>query len=237
MNKYEYEAGKEGREIDPSQPHTGQVHERLTRYDYSQGPMYYLGQQIVRAMEDSGYPAFIWCCYRSPAKQSEYLDKGTSKAGPWQSPHQFYEAVDILHPELYWQAPPDYWEQLAACVRIVAEKFGVELDHGHYWSWVDSAHVELEDWREFRERIRARWRDDLDEWNFQREEDPLSKAVMPTPSKPTEEELAQRFEQVLPKVWKQHVRASNPSLPPEFSTRRQRRDARRQARKNRRARR
>ena len=37
----------------------GQVAKRQTRYDYRSGPMKFLGQQIVKAMEDAGFPAFI----------------------------------------------------------------------------------------------------------------------------------------------------------------------------------
>lgn len=180
----------------------GQVQKRQTRYTYNQGPMYYLGQQIVKAMEDAGYPAKIIENYRTPERQSEVYEKGHSKAGPWQSPHQFYEAVDIVHPSLFWAVTPDYWETLATCVRIVAEKYDVQLTHGHYWTFKDSAHIQLKDWKVFREIVRQRWRDETEDWHMMRRHDPLSEQPMPTPTKPTEEELANRFAVVLPNVWK-----------------------------------
>jgi len=223
MNKYQQAAEKEGRIIDPALPHTGQVTTRKTRFTYDKGPMYFLGEHIVKAMEDSGYPAFIWQCYRPPEEQAEYLARGTSKAGPWQSPHQFSEAVDILHPELWWEAPPDYWQQLAACVRIVAERFDVKLDHGHYWSWVDSAHIELEDWRIMRDYMREQWRREFQEWRDEPSVDLELIGPPPEPRPPSPEELRVRFSAVLPKVWAQHIRPPSPPSEPEFQTRRQRR--------------
>lgn len=153
----------------------GQQARKQTRYSYSNGPMYYLGQQIVRAMQDAGYPAHIWQCLRSAEKQQEYYLEGTSRARPFQSPHQYYEAVDILHPALMWKVGDDYWEALSACVEIVEEKFGVELVHGwRDWGW-DGAHIQLKDWKRFRLKVGMQH--------------------------PNQRQLRERFEEVLPKVW------------------------------------
>lgn len=162
-----------------------QTPKRQTRYCYTDGPMFYLGQQIVKAMQDAGYPAHIFYCYRSPEKQVELRAKGRSKAGPWQSPHQFFEAVDIVHPARYWDVSPEYWRTLAACVKMVADKFGVHLEHGHYWRFTDSAHIELKDWRTVKTR--------------------MIEALPPGEvlKRPTSEQLASRFEEVLPAVWRQ----------------------------------
>ncbi|MBW4983474.1 M15 family metallopeptidase [Mameliella sp. CS4] len=139
-----------------------QVDKRQTRFTYVNGPMFFLGQKIVKAMEDAGYPAKISECYRSPERQQELYAKGRVTGGrkvtnalPFQSAHQFFEAVDIIHPERGWDVTPEYWETLAACVRIVADKFGVTLEHGHYWAFVDSAHIELADWEDHRAMLKA----------------------------------------------------------------------------------
>lgn len=151
-----------------------QVPKRQTAFTYVEGPMNYLGQQIVKAMEDAGYPAKILYCYRSPEIQRGLYAKGRTTGGrrvtnakPWESPHQYYEAVDIIHPALAWRVSDKYWDTLAACVRIVAEKYGVNLKHGHDWDgdgipvrddpdeqFQDSAHIELADWRTVRDRHR-----------------------------------------------------------------------------------
>lgn len=166
-----------------------QVPKRQTAFTYSDGPMYYLGQQIVKAMEDAGYPAKILYCYRTPEHQAQLYAKGRTAPGsrvtsapPWSSPHQYFEAVDIIHPSLAWGVTEEYWSALAACVSIVAEKFDVRLRHGHDWDgdgipvhldpderFRDSAHIELADWREVQ-----------------------------TKRKPSPAELWARFQQVLP---------------------------------------
>lgn len=158
-----------------------QVEKRQTRYNYRNGPMYYLGQQIVKAMEDAGYPAFIHCCYRPPEEQQAAFDRKASKARPFQSPHQYWEAVDIVHPSLFWNAPPDYWEALHDCARVVEERFGVTFEHGFLWGW-DSAHIELKDWRNIREKLGNK--------------------------SPTEAQLDRRFREVLPDQWKQYERSA-----------------------------
>lgn len=159
-----------------------QVPKRQTAFCYVDGPMHYLGQQIVKRMQDAGHPAVIIECYRPPERQRELKAQGRSKAGPWESPHQYFEAVDIVHPSLGWGVSDAYWEALAACVRIVSEAYGVELVHGHYWRFRDSAHIEIRDWRLVRDRHRKRV---LDGGEARR---------------PSAAELCERFAEVLPAV-------------------------------------
>ncbi|MBL4807282.1 MAG: hypothetical protein JKY31_08335 [Rhodobacteraceae bacterium] len=147
----------------------------VTRKD---GPMYFLGMQIVKRMERSGFPSKIHCCYRSPEKQNDVFEKGHSKVREWESAHQYYEAVDIVHKYLYWDASPGYWDHLATVVRVVAKEYGVELVHGHNWKFVDSAHIELKSWR----AVRDRQREQNDGGNHT----------------PTPKELRERFLEVLP---------------------------------------
>jgi hypothetical protein len=158
----------------------GQVGRYQSRYSYVDGPMYFLGQQIVNQMGKSGWPSFIHCCYRSPEKQQEVFDKGFSKARPFQSPHQFSEAVDIVHQKLFWNAPKSFWDDLEACTLVVSERFKVELTGGFDWGW-DFAHIQLADWRKFAEGVR--WK------------------------QPTKINLAARFCEVLPQQWMQHVKS------------------------------
>lgn len=162
-------------------PHErGQAHRRLTRYSYRYGPMYYLGQQIVRAMQDAGYPAKIFCCFRDPDDQEDAFERGVSRANSWQSPHQYYEAVDIVHASKFWNVSSDFWDHLHAAAHMVEDRFGVTFEHGYDWGW-DKAHVEFKDWRSVRDRIGQRV--------------------------PTQAELDARFQHVLPKVWKQYKKS------------------------------
>lgn len=157
--------------------------DKRERYTYVDGPMLFLGQQICSLMQDAGFPAKVLTCYRSPEDQSRLYAKGRSKPGRivtnarrYESAHQFYEAVDIVHPAKYWDVSDEYWETLAKCVEIIADKYGVVLNHGHHWRFTDSAHIELRDWRE--------WRDQLN-WET-----------------PNHAQLWERFQAVLPDVAK-----------------------------------
>jgi uncharacterized protein YcbK (DUF882 family) len=116
------------------------------------GAMHYLGLKIVRKMQEAGYPSRIQTTYRPPHTQNEMYVTGRSKARAWESPHQYYEAVDIVHETKYWKVSEEYWKVLAVCVRVVADESGVELEHGHYWRFKDSAHVEIKSWRELKLR-------------------------------------------------------------------------------------
>lgn len=142
---------------------------KQVHFAYDKGPMYYLGQQIVRAMQDAGYPAKIIECYRSPKRQETLKRQGRSKAGPYESPHQFWEAVDIIHPAKGWNVSREYWVTLNACMRVVERKYGVDLVHGHDWNdngvpvyddskerFYDAAHIEIKDWRKQQRLYSAR---------------------------------------------------------------------------------
>ncbi len=147
--------------------------------DRTQGPAYYLGMQVVRMMEDAGYPSRILYCWRSPQVQNRFYNKGTSKAKAWQSPHQYMEAVDVIHATRGWNVSEDYWDTLAACVRTVSSRFNVQLEHGHNWKFRDSAHFEIKPWRE----VKGRYQDEKGNNRM-----------------PTQIELLERFVEVLPRV-------------------------------------
>jgi len=158
-----------------------------SRLNAADGPMLWLGDQICKRMERSGWPSMIRFGYRTPEHQNRLYNSRTPKgrritnARAYQSPHNFYEAVDIVHKTKGWQASPAYWEALAQCVRVVSKEYGVPLTHGHHWKMVDSAHIELSDWREVRKRQLRFGRGNY---------------------RPTTTELAERFEEVLPLVWR-----------------------------------
>lgn len=154
---------------------------KVTRvFPRSYGPMFYIGCKIVARMETMGWPSKIHCCYRPPEEQDKLYALGRTKARCWRSPHQFYEAVDIIHATKAWGVSEEYWEALAVCVRVVAKELNVDLEHGHYWKFKDSAHIELKDWRTIRDR------DDRDEHGSKRP--------------PTEEQRFERFSEVLKTV-------------------------------------
>lgn len=183
---------------------------RQTIFCYQDGPMFWLGQKIVLEMQKAGYPAKIAECYRDYRRQMDLLRQGRSKAMAFQSPHQFYLAVDIIHPSKGWDVSSAYWETLASCVRVVEEKYGRGerlLVHGHNWQFKDSAHVQLANWHEFADRILG----DLtpqDAYSYI-VASPESARMADIPSiraarfVPTSDQLAEWFREVLPQVWEE----------------------------------
>lgn len=154
---------------------------RQTRFNYMDGPMVYIGQQIIRTMQDMGWETEIFEAYRTPERQAELKRQGRSKAPPWSSPHQYWCAVDIVLKPKKW--PPidhRFWKDLNAAQRVVAEKFGVELVHGLDWGW-DAAHIELKNFRHYRDLYTGR--------------------------EMTQAEKDAMFKDVLPNVWKQYTRS------------------------------
>lgn len=165
--------------LDPAaRPDQAQLEKRLSRNVYRDGPMAFIGRQIVRRMGDKGWPCKISEHYRTPQRQAELMRLGRSKAGPWRSPHQYGLAVDVIHQFRGWDVPERFWTDLAGVVKVVEGIYDVDLEHGHTWKFRDSAHVELKDFRTWRDR-----------WG---------------PRCPTQAELDECFAEVLPRVWKDY---------------------------------
>lgn len=164
-------------------PAMGEARRRITRFTYDEGPMQFLAEQICKEMQRVGYPAVIHCVYRAPEVQEKYRRTGTSKAGPFQSAHQYYAAADIIHERWAWFAAPDapdgagFWRALGDATHLVSEKFGVPFNKRLSW---DLAHVELFNWREMKEIV--------------------------GPQEPSKLALDWYFQVTLPSVWRRHHR-------------------------------
>lgn len=169
----------------PSPARREQPPKVVSRYTYTDGPMFYIGQQIIRQMQMVGWDCKIHECYRSPERQRELLKLRRTKAPEWTSPHQYWLAVDIIHKTKAWDVPQRFWDDLNACVKVVAEKHDIELEHGYDWGW-DSAHIELKNFRTYRKRYFG--------------------------TELNSGQLAAIFAEVLPKVWKQHLRSKTAQM-------------------------
>lgn len=165
-------------------PAMGEPRKRLTRMRYQVGPMGFLADQIMKEMQRAGYPVREFNLYRPPEVQAKYLARKTSKAGPFSSAHQFYAASDLIHEKWAWFAADEapageqFWNRLWDCVQVVAEKYKVEFRERISW---DPAHIELANWREFREVVGH--------------------------EEPNQTQLDWYFQITLPAVWKQHLRS------------------------------
>lgn len=151
------------------------------RNHYADGPMAFVAQQVLKRMADKGWSCRVFEHWRSPERQEQMIAKGVSKAGPWRSAHQYGLAVDIIHATRAWDVPERFWEDMAAVVRVIEETYKVDLEHGHRWKFRDSAHIELKNFRKYR-----------DLWGQRT---------------PTEAELDACFAAEMPAVWKAHVRS------------------------------
>lgn len=159
---------------------------RVTRMNYGDGPMGFLADQICKEMQRAGYAPRIFILFRTPEQQAKEKADGDSRAGPFQSAHQYYCAADIICEKWAWfghkDAPDgtEFWNTLWDCVELVSEKYKVKFSPRLSW---DAAHVQLAEWKEFRSSIGSR--------------------------KPFQHELDQYFAEVLPSVWKQHKLAKD----------------------------
>lgn len=167
-------------------PALGEPRKRITRMRYDVGPMGFLSDQIMKEMQRAGYPVSEFNLYRDWLEQQRMLDRGVSRAKPYQSAHQYYAAADIIHEKWAWfdksqKGVPDgaiFWDRLWDCVEVVGEKYKVEFSPRISW---DPAHVQLSNWREFQSVVGRQ--------------------------QPSVTALQWYFQYTLPVVWKQHQRA------------------------------
>lgn len=126
-----------------------------------------LQQELIRLYETGRTETFfkIFETFRHPDRQASLLAKKTSKAGPWQSPHQWGLAVDFvpyvtierskLIAEDHGIAVPVGWNWDAAndysLLATTAKSFDLRVPI----AW-DPCHVEASYWPEFRKNIAAK---------------------------------------------------------------------------------
>lgn len=119
-----------------------------------------LGKTLVRAYETkrTQFRFEIFETFRSPARQDYLLSRKTTKAGKWQSAHQFGLAVDFVPYLTQWEAAavggkagwfwPDIGDECWEFLGNEAQKFG--LSRPYRW---DGSHVEHPLFREIMKTI------------------------------------------------------------------------------------
>lgn len=137
--------------------------------------------------------------WRSPERQERLKKKGVTRAGAWESPHQYGLAIDIISVTDFWDLAPESWEYIGQMGKEVARKCGVKMEwlgdpkHGFY----DPAHWQMENWKAYKTVIDAyqletidpytgeisdKWETDAEFWHeIDNIVDELS--VKPTPKK------------------------------------------------------
>lgn len=102
---------------------------------------------MQRECEKRGIPVWIFEVYRTPERQRELFNKGTTKAGPGSSPHQYGCAVDIISSAKLWDWTETEWQLLGVIGKEVARKCNIKLDWGGDWGW-DKPHWQLSHWKQ-----------------------------------------------------------------------------------------
>lgn len=108
-------------------------------------------RKFMKECADRGIPLRVFQGYRSPKEQQRMKDRGVSRAGPGQSPHQYGCAVDMIHVARAWEGMTrEQWDVLGAIGKEVARRMGIDVDWGGDWDFYDPAHWQLTDWKEWR---------------------------------------------------------------------------------------
>lgn len=163
----------------------------LSHSCYDNGPMYYLAGQIVKAMQQAGYPCVV---FEHLIPMPCHLNSADI------TPYHIGEAVSFGHPRLEYDVTPEYWETLDACITIVKQKYAVALEHARGVRTKDPAHVEIIGWQSFAAELDP----EIERWHDNRH--PTETYQVPRGR------LWKRFKEVLPKVARQYERqhAGNP---------------------------
>lgn len=101
---------------------------------------------LYRRLRRQGIPVYVHTAYRPPSAQLQLQLEGHSKLSD--GPHQRGAALDIVHADLHWQAPREFWDHLGRVGLEVARAQGVKIEWGgDFTSLYDPAHFQLRDWR------------------------------------------------------------------------------------------
>lgn len=86
--------------------------------------------------------------FRGPDRQLQVYKSGNSRALPWQSPHNYGLAVDVVPYDAtrkwYWDCPIEHWAYVASTAR----RHGLDAPI----SW-DRGHVEHPLWNELKQHV------------------------------------------------------------------------------------
>lgn len=93
--------------------------------------------------------------WRSAGRQSELVSLGRSRAGPWQSPHQYGLAFDYVSATRGWNLHPREWACVGAIGKEVARRKKLPIEWGGDWEFYDPAHWQIKGWREWKTLLDA----------------------------------------------------------------------------------
>lgn len=115
---------------------------------YLDTPMHQFEVRFRLLAERYKVPVFAHTVLRTPEEQQKAYDAGFSRAKPWESPHQWGLAVDIIHSLKAWDLTPQQWDILGAWGMQVAQDLKIDVVWGGNWDFYDPAHWEIADWKD-----------------------------------------------------------------------------------------
>jgi hypothetical protein len=108
------------------------------------------GRDLYIALRKRGVPTYFHTCWRSPELQLQLYRAGhsTLKSGS----HQRSCAFDLVHSDLHWECPPEFWEYVGTVGKHIASQKSYPIEWGGDWTeFPDPAHWQIKNWREYPE--------------------------------------------------------------------------------------
>jgi len=119
---------------------------------------------LTYLIEKEGLPLILFETFRSGERQEKLLTRGSSRAGPGQSPHNFGLACDFIldtdecpvrkreWPKGSGRYYDDAWDYDTAEAKAAYREFGIlaksiGLIWGGDWKFMDYPHIEMPSWR------------------------------------------------------------------------------------------
>jgi hypothetical protein len=125
----------------------GEKRSYAKHWSYADPELQKWADAMIQECRKREIPLYAFELHRTPERQQQLLMQGTTKAGPWQSPHQYGQAIDLIHKTKLWSLTDAEWELIGTIGKEIARKKKVKITWGGDWGW-DMAHWEMTNWRE-----------------------------------------------------------------------------------------
>lgn len=123
---------------------------------------------MIFLIDKEGLPVTVFETLRTNERQESLKSKGASKAGAGQSPHNYGLACDFVldtnkvkvqKREWNGKMYPDAWDYETPEAKAVYDRLGelaesIGLEWGGRWKFIDVPHVQLPDWKQFKDSYR-----------------------------------------------------------------------------------
>jgi hypothetical protein len=134
----------------PNCESVGYKHKQIYDWDGVHPDIIEFTRRMVKELKRRGIPFYAFELMRTAERQKHLLRQKRSKAGPWESPHQYGCAVDLISYTRLWNITPQQWLVVGTIGKEIARKMGIKVVWGGDWKFYDPAHWQLADWKEYK---------------------------------------------------------------------------------------